>query len=80
MADDYRPGDPWVICDHSGFKIRRSESRKMWNGLIVHHRFWEPRHPLDMIRSKRDKQSVPDPRPEPADSFLGDNDVQAEDL
>jgi hypothetical protein len=80
MADDYVPGDNYVICDHSGFKIRRSESRKMWNGLIVHKRFWEPRHPLDTIRSKADKQTVPDPRPEASDRFLGANEVTAESL
>lgn len=80
MDEFYRSGDNYVICDFSGFKIRRSESRKMWNGLIVHHRFWEPRHPLDLIRSKTDTQNVPDPRPEPEDSFLGTNDVVASEL
>lgn len=80
MSDDYVPGDYYVICDFSGFKIRRSEARKMWNGLLVHHRFWEPRHPLDTIRSKSDKQTVSDPRPESADRFLGTNEVKASDL
>lgn len=80
MSDNYIPGDHYVICDFSGFKIRRSEARKMWNGLIVHKRFWEPRHPLDTIRSKRDKQTVSDPRPEQEDRFLGTNEVKASDL
>jgi len=80
MSDTYIPGDHYVICDYSGFKIRRSEARKMWNGLIVHKRFWEPRHPLDTIRSKRDKQTVADPRPEQADRFLAVNEVTADSL
>lgn len=80
MSDTYIPGDYYVICDYSGFKIRRSEARKMWNGLIVHERFWEPRHPLDMIRSKRDKQTVADPRPEQTDRFLSVNEVTADSL
>lgn len=78
--DTYRSGDNYVICEMSGFKIRRSDSRKMWNGLVVHKRFWEPRHPLDMIRSKSDKQSVPDPRPEPEDVFVGTNEVTVDSL
>lgn len=80
MSDTYIPGDFYVICQMSGFKIRRSEARKMWNGLIVHKRFWEPRHPLDTIRSKRDKQTVADPRPEQADRFLAVNEVTADSL
>ena len=80
MADDYRSGDHYVICDFSGWKTRRSEARKMWNGLLVHHRFWEPRHPLDTVRTKRDHQAVADPRPEATDSFVTTNQVQASDL
>ena len=80
MSDTYIPGDYYLICAHSGFKIRRSEARKTWDGLLVHRRFWDPRHPLDTIRSKRDKQTVADPRPEQADRFLDTNEVTASDL
>lgn len=80
MSDDYIPGDYYIRCDFSGFKIRRSEARMTWDGFLVHHRFWEPRHPLDIVRTKRDRQSVRNARPEGEDRFLAVNEVQASDL
>jgi len=76
----YIPGDPWKICDRCGFRYRASSTRKEWTGLIVCNACWDPRHPQDFVRGIADHQAVPDPRPEPADVFLGDNDVTAEDL
>lgn len=76
----YIPGDFWRICDRCGRKIRQSETRKTWDGLWVCPDDWEPRHPQDFVTGKTDKQSVPEPRPEPADYFLSDNEVTAEDL
>ena len=76
----YRPGDHYLICDVCGYKIRHSESRKRWDGLRVCEKDWEPRHPQDFVRGKRDRQAVRDARPEPADTFLNDNDVTAADL
>lgn len=80
MADDYRAGDWYVICQLSGFKVRASETRRRWDGLIVHKRFWEPRHPQENVRGVVDKQTVPFSVPEPADVFLTENQVRAEDL
>lgn len=76
----YRPGDPWVICDRSGFKVRMSDTRKEWTGLRVRKEDWEPRHPQDYVRAVKDDQRVPDARPEPADTFLEANEVTADDL
>lgn len=67
MRDHYVHGDYNVICDASGFKRKRSECRRQWNGLLVSNEFWEPRHPQDFVRGKIDDQSVPDPRPESVD-------------
>lgn len=69
--DSYISGDNWLIDDRSGARIRRSESRKEWNGAIVHEDDFEERHPLDFIKGRRDNQTVPDPRPEPEAVFLG---------
>lgn len=79
-ADFYRHGDYNVQCERTGFKAKRSQCRKQWDNRIVLKDHWEPRQPQDFLRSKPDKQTVPDPRPEGADVFLGDNDVQASDL
>ena len=76
----YIPGDFWRICDRCGGKFRQSETRKTWDGLWVCKKDWEPRHPQDSIRGRGDRQSVPEPRPEPEDYFLSDNEVTAEDL
>ncbi len=76
----YVPGDFWRICDRCGKKIRQSETRKTWDGLWVCENDWEPRHPQDFVRGKKDKQAVNEPRPEPANYFLSDNEVSADDL
>ena len=76
----WKSGDPWVICDRCGFKTRRSESKKTWNGLVVCEKDYEPRQPQDFVRARTDQQSFHDSRPEPEDSFLSANQVSAEDL
>lgn len=76
MSDNlYRPGDYYVICDVCGFKMRASETSKRWDGLKVCKKDWEPRHPQDFVRGKKDRQAVPNARPEQSDVFLDPNDV-----
>lgn len=80
---EQRPGDFRVICDFSGFKCWASETVKTWNGLRVLRRFAGEetrRHPQESVRGRREDTSVPDPRPEGADVFLGVNDVTPESL
>ena len=67
----YIPGDFWRICDQSGFKVRASQTSKQWNNLIVRDCEFEERHPQDFVRGRKDNQNVPDPRPEPTNTFLG---------
>lgn len=76
----YKDGDWYVICDRTGFKIRASESRREWNGLIVHQSVWEPRHPQDFVRGTRDVQTPPFVRSEASDDFLTDNEVTVSSL
>ena len=75
-----KDGDHWVICDKSGFKVPFSETKKEWNGLRVWSKFYEPRHPQDFVKGRRDNQTVYDPRVESDDVFLTTNQVTAEDL
>lgn len=79
-ADFLRLGSWNVSCDRTGFKRKASMCRKEWNNLIVQKGSWEPRHPQDFIRSRPDRQQVPDPRVPGEDNFLSTNEVQAEDL
>lgn len=71
MARDWRIGDHLVTDDRTGLVIWASDSRKEWTGSIVSKDVFEQRHPQDLIRSRRDDMSVPDPRPRPLDRFVG---------
>jgi hypothetical protein len=80
VSDLSRSGGHYVICDECGFKIRASESRKRWDGMRVCQQDWEPRHPQDFVRGRRDRQAVANARPEPVDVFLEPGDVRESDL
>lgn len=80
MSNSYSPGDYYVICDVCGFKYRASQTQRRWDNLRVCAKDWEPRHPQDFVRGRRDRQRVPDPRPEPADNFIEVGDVTEADL
>lgn len=76
----YVPGDHYKKCDRTGFKIRASDSRREWNGKIVHKDFYEERHPQDFVVGRPDRQNVKDARPEGTDVFVDTNEVTSEDL
>lgn len=71
MDDTYERGNNWLIDDRSGFRIRRREARQEWNGAIVHMDDWEPRHPQDFVKGRRDDQRVPAPRPDSVPTYYG---------
>jgi len=62
----YVSGDHWVLCDICSFQYYRSECVKTWDNLIACPECFDgPRDPLDYkVRSRADKQSVRDARPE----------------
>lgn len=78
----YRKGDNNLICDRTGFKIKASDSRKEWNGLVVHKDEWEERHPQDYVRGVKEKIAADVVRSEPTTDYhiLTDTEVKAEDL
>jgi hypothetical protein len=67
----YLKGDFWRICEECGFKMRASQTKKRWDGLIVCDADFEERHPQDFVRGVIDRQTVPDPRPEPVMAAIG---------
>ncbi len=80
-SDYFKKGDFNRICDRCGLKMKASETRREWTGLIVcTDGCWEARHPQEKVRGKRDRQRVPFPRPESPDVFLGPLDVTPDDL
>lgn len=80
MNHTYVPGDFWVRCDRTGFRVLASDTRMEWNGLRVRKQSWEARHPQDTIRARPDDPSVPNPRSGGEDRFLATNEVSASDL
>lgn len=80
MRGKLKPGEYWVWCQRSGFKVPSSEIVREWNGLLVWNRFAEARHPQDMVKGVKDDQSVPFGNPRPTDVFLDTNEVTSDDL
>lgn len=76
----YAHGDSNAICDECGFKFKRSQLRKRWDGAFVCSDDWEPRQPQDLLRAGRVSRPVRDARPEGEDVFLEPGDVTREDL
>lgn len=72
----YRPGSFYRSDDRSGFTRRSEQTQKEWNGLIVGENLWEIRQPQDFVRGVPDDQTVPEPRPVPANVFVGPFSVQ----
>ena len=67
----YIPGDFYRNCDVCGFRYRASETRLRWDNQMVCAEDWEPQHPQDFVRGRKDNQTVPYPRPEPTMTFIG---------
>ena len=66
----YIPGDPWLICDECGFKYRRSEMHKRWDGFMVCEKDFEPRHPQEFVRGSKDTIAFRDSRPDPDPVYI----------
>jgi hypothetical protein len=54
--------------------------RLTWDKLLTHPECYDARHPQELIKPRREKVSVKDPRPEGQDVFLSPGDVTADDL
>lgn len=57
----YRPGRHWVLCQRCGLDYYDNEIKKEWTGALVCKSCWEPRHPQDFVRGRRDRISAPMP-------------------
>lgn len=76
----YIAGDYYLLCDICGFKKRRSECAKDWEGkMVCTATCLDIRNPLDFIQPAPDRQPVVDARNADA-VFVTDNQVQREDL
>ncbi len=64
------PGDYNVISDRSGQKLKRSQCRFTWDGLLVGISEWEEKQPQLDIRGRDEQIGVPDSRPRQKDVFF----------
>lgn len=71
MPRNYYVSGGWnVICDSCGKKIKASEAKQRWDGLIVCPADYETRQPQDFVKARQDKITVPFTRPRPTDDFI----------
>ena len=71
MPRNYYVSGGWnVICDSCGKKIKASEAKQRWDGLIVCPEDFEMRQPQDFVKARQDKITVPFTRPRPTDDFI----------
>lgn len=71
MPRNYYVSGGWnVICDSCGKKIKASEAKQRWDGLIVCPADFEMRQPQDFVKARQDKITVPFTRPRPTDAFI----------
>lgn len=66
----YLSGQFNVTCDVCSKKIKASEAKHRWDGFITCQECWEPRQPLDFIRARVDKITVPFQRPIPTLEYI----------
>ena len=70
MAKNYYVSGNWnVICDVCSKKIKASDAKQRWDGLIVCPSDFEHRHPQDFVKARTDKITVPFTRPIPPLTF-----------
>lgn len=69
----FRYWDPSAICDICGFKFKKSQLKKTWDGLLACsiNGCWYPKHPFDdPLPIIPDCLPVYNARPEQKDSFI----------
>ena len=68
----YAPGEHNVICDICAKKIKSSQARKTWDGLIVCPEDYDEKHPAfsPLPKFPQEGKAVKDARPESTDTFI----------
>ena len=54
-----------TICDGCGFKFKKEDLRKRWDGYMMCKEDWETQHPSDFFRGFAEDTSVPFTRNDP---------------
>ena len=64
----FKSGSWNVICDVCGEKHKAEKLLTRWDGLKTCASCWEVRHPQELIRPIKERNSVPWTRPRPEDN------------
>lgn len=65
----WQSGQYNTICDVCGFKMKSTDLRRRWDGLMVCQDDYETQHPQERIRPIPDQVKLPWTRPEGTDTF-----------
>lgn len=68
MGSYFKAGTWNALCDICGFEYKADQLRKNWKGQYVCKKDWEPRHPQEFLRARKESIGVPWSRPEPTDT------------
>jgi len=72
MARNWFKSGEWnVWCMVCNRKIKSGEALKRWDGLIVCHEDYELRHPMDFLRTRQERITVPFSSPTSFNLFDG---------
>lgn len=80
MNDNFILGEHNCICDLCGFKFKRGQLKKRWDGALVCSKDFETRHPQDLIKPRPERQFVKDARPMPEIHYVDTNENTADNL
>lgn len=67
----YKSGEWNVVCMVCNRKIKSGSALKRWDGLIVCEDDYENRHPMDFLRARQERISVPFTSDTSYDEFCG---------
>lgn len=60
----------YEICQRTGFRVERGSLAREWDGKLVRQRSYEPRQPLDLLRTRSERPYRGLANPEPQDQFI----------
>jgi hypothetical protein len=69
----FKSGEWNVFCMVCNRKIKSGEALKRWDGLIVCSEDYENRHPMDFLRTRQERITVPFTADTSFDQFNGPN-------
>lgn len=69
------PPKPQGIDDATGFKVDHDRLKRQWDGAMVVDP--DKRNSQDLIKARHERPALKNPRPEPEDTFLASNVLDA---